>query len=316
MTRSAPRPVPTLSDVPADRTALGAFLRSRRDGLTPAQAGIDPFPGPRRVPGLRKEELAVLAGLSPDHYSRLEQGRQPTVTEDVLEALARALRLDDVERAHLRDLAAPTARRRGPGWEIPQRADPGLLRVMTALDDVPVLLLGRRSEVLARNGLLTAVLGTAMEPGTSFVRWLFLDPAARGRITNWSDFAAASVGALRFEVGRHPDDRRLSALVEELRAGDPDVARWWDDHGVADRTSVTKRIAHPTAGPLEFGIEAVTAAHDPEQRLVVYTVEPHSATARVLPLLAAWVVTGPDGARADAEADAGADAERPAHPAE
>lgn len=96
------------------------------------------------------------------------------------------------------------------------------------------------------------------------------------------------MGALRLEVGRHPDDRRLTSLIDELRAADPDVARWWDDHGVRDHTSVTKRIAHPEAGLLSFGIEAVSVPHDPEQRLVVYTVEPDSPTARVLPLLAGW----------------------------
>ncbi|MFC5062264.1 helix-turn-helix transcriptional regulator [Actinomycetospora atypica] len=271
-----------------DRSALGAFLRSRRDRLTPAQAGITPFPGPRRVPGLRKEELAVLAGLSPDHYSRLEQGRQSTLTDEVLTALARALRLDEVERAHLRDLAAP-ARRRDSGWEVAQRPDPGLLRLMTTLAHVPTLLLGRRSDVLASGPLLAPVLGTDLAPGSSFARWLFLDPGARERIVNWSDFAAAAVGAMRYEVGRHPEDRRLAAQVAELRALDPDVARWWDDHGVTDRTSVAKRIDHPVAGPLEFGIEAVVAPHDPEQRLVIYTVEPGSPTDRVLPLLASWV---------------------------
>ena len=258
----------------------------------------------------------MLAGLSTDHYSRLEQGRQHTVTDEMVQALSQALQLDDIERAHLRDLAAPASRRRWAGPEVAQRPDPGMLRLMGMLDHVPVLLLGRRSQVLARNGLLTAVLGTQMEPGTSFTRWLFLDPEARVRITNWADFAAAAVGALRYEVGRHPDDRLLAVMVDELRAGDPDVAQWWDDQRVTFRTSVTKHVAHPTAGPLSFGIESVVGPHDPEQRLVVYTVEPHSATARVLPLLAAWVVTGPDVARADADADAGADAERPAHPAE
>ena len=274
--------------VPADRAALGAFLRSRRDRLTPAQAGIAPFPGPRRVPGLRKEELAVLAGLSPDHYSRLEQGRQQTVTEEVVRSLSRALQLDDVECAHVRDLAAPSSRRRWAGPETPQRPDPGMLRLMGALEHVPVLLLGRRSEVLARNGLLSAVLGAAMEPGSSFARWLFLDPGARLRIANWSDFAAPSVGALRYEVGRHPDDRRLADLVDELRREDPDVAQWWDDQRVTFRTSVTKHVAHPEAGALSFGIESVVGPNDPEQRLVVYTVEPDSPTARVLPLLASW----------------------------
>jgi transcriptional regulator with XRE-family HTH domain len=274
--------------VPADRSALGAFLRSRRDRLTPAQAGIAAFPGPRRVPGLRKEELALLAGLSPDHYSRLEQGRQHTVTDEVVRALSQALQLDEVERAHLRDLAAPSSRRRWAGPEAAQRPDPGMLRLMGVLDHVPVLLLGRRSEVLARNGLLSAVLGTAMEPGSSFARWLFLDPGARVRIANWADFAAPAVGALRYEVGRHPDDRRLADLVAELRRGDPDVARWWDDQRVTFRTSVAKHVAHPAAGPLSFGIESVVGPHDPEQRLVVYTVEPDSPTARVLPVLASW----------------------------
>ena len=272
----------------ADRTAFGTFLRSRRDRLTPAQAGITAFPGPRRVPGLRKEELAVLVGLSPDHYSRLEQGRQATVGDDVLDALARALQLDDLERAHLRDLAAAPTRRMRSVWEAPQRPQPGLLRMMTVLDHVPALLVGRRGEVLAANHLLGSVLGTAFAPGDSFVRWLFLDPAARERITNRDEFAAAAVGGLRYETGRHPGDRKLTALVDELRRADPAVAGWWDDQGVADRTSLTKRIAHPTAGPLEFGIEAVTVPHDPDQRLVVYTAEPGSATQRVLPLLAGW----------------------------
>lgn len=273
--------------MPTDRSALGAFLRSRRDRLTPAQAGIPAFPGPRRVPGLRKEELAHLAGLSADHYSRLEQGRQHTVTEDVVLALSRALRLDPVEREHLRDLAAPTPRPSAV-WEAPQRPDPGLLRVMTAMDHVPALLLGRRSEILACNALVPAVLGSEIVPGSLLMRWLFLDPRSRLRIENWSDYAAAAVGALRYEVGRHPSDRLLRDLVDELRSADPDVARWWDDHGVTDRTSVDKQIAHPVVGPLRFGIEALVSPHDPEQRLVIYTVEPDSPTARTLPVLASW----------------------------
>lgn len=278
----------TVAPVPTDRSALGSFLRSRRDALTPARAGITPFPGPRRVPGLRKEELAVLVGLSPDHYSRLEQGRQPTVSEDVVVALVRALQLDEVEADHLRNLAAPSAGRRAVAPGRPPQADPGMLRLAAALDHVPVLLLGPRSEVLASNGLLRAVLGWAAAPGSSFVRWLFLDPAARTRITNWPDFAAPAVGALRHELGRHPDDRRLTALVGELRAADEDVARWWDDQRVTFRTSLTKHVAHPVAGPLVFGIESVVGPNDPEQRLVVYTAEPDSPTARVLPLLASW----------------------------
>ncbi|MFB7290651.1 helix-turn-helix transcriptional regulator [Actinacidiphila glaucinigra] len=276
--------------MPRDRAALGAFLRSRRDRLTPSQAGIEAFPGARRVPGLRREELAVLAGLSPDYYSRLEQGRQANISDEVLDALARALRLDEVERAHLRDLAAPTARRRAatPHAAAVQRPDPGLLRVMRTLDHVPVLLLGHRGEVLARNGLLMEVLGRPLEPGTSFVRFMFQDPVARERIVNWQDFASAAVATMRRETARRPHDTRLALLVDELRTTDADVARWWDDHAVRDYASVAKRVQHPTAGPLTFDIEIVCAPNEPDQRLVVYTADPDSTTARVLPMLASW----------------------------
>ena len=274
--------------MPRNGAELGAFLRSRRDRLTPAQAGITAFPGARRVPGLRKEEVAFLAGLSTDHYSRIEQGRQLNLTPDVVDALARALQLDGVERTHLTDLSQIARRRPAAEWLVPQRADPGMLRLMTAMDHLPVLLLGRRSEVLARNGLLTAVLGSPMNPGSNFVRWLFFDDSARRLIVNWSDFAAASIGALRYDLGRHPRDVRLTDIIAELRANDPDVAQWWDDQRVTDRTSLTKRITHPTAGPLTFGIESVIGPHDPEQRLVVYTVESNSPTAQALPILASW----------------------------
>ncbi|GAA4606069.1 helix-turn-helix transcriptional regulator [Actinoallomurus liliacearum] len=270
-----------------DRSAFGAFLRARRDRLTPAQAGIEAFPGRRRVPGLRREELAMLAGLSTDHYSRLEQGRQATVSESVLAALTRALRLNEVEAAHLRDLAAPATRTRRAVPEA-QRADPGLLRLAATLDHVPVLLLGRRSEVLARNALLEAVLGRALPPGSSFLDYLFRDPLARERIVNWAEFGARSVAAMRMEVGRRPDDQRLLAAVRDLRRTDPDVARWWDDHTVRDYASVSKRIAHPEAGLLDFAIEIVTAPHVPDQHLIVYTAEADSSTARILPILASW----------------------------
>ncbi len=270
-----------------DRTALGAFLRSRRDRLTPAQAGIEAFPGPRRVPGMRKEELAVLAGVSPDYYSRLEQGRQPHVSRAVLDALARALRLDNTEHAHLLDLADPP-RRQILSYPPPQRPDPGMLRLMTTLEHVPALLLGQRSEVLARNRLLTVVL-SELPLGSAFVRYLFLDPMARARIVNWSDFASTAVAALRRETGRRPFDARLKALVAELRSANEDVDTWWDDHSVRDYASVRKEINHPLVGRMTFDIESVSPPYDPDQRLVIYTVEPGSPTAQLLPILASWL---------------------------
>jgi transcriptional regulator with XRE-family HTH domain len=277
-----------MSSMPRDRAELGAFLRVRRDQLTPAQAGIEPFPGARRVPGLRRDELAVLAGLSPDYYSRVEQGRQANVSVEVLDALARALRLNEVERVHLRELASPRPAHRGVTVEAAQHPDPGLLRVMTSLDHMPVLLVGYRGEVLAHNLLLRVVLGAAIEPGCSFPRFMFLDPAARQRIVNWPEFAQATIGALRHERGRRPQDHRLIALIDELRSTDPDAERWWNDHAVRDYASVAKRIRHPRAGELTFDIEILAAPHDPEQRLVIYTTEPNSRTARLLPLLASW----------------------------
>jgi transcriptional regulator with XRE-family HTH domain len=272
--------------MPHNRSELGAFLRSRRDRLTPAQAGMLAFPGARRVRGLRKEELAMLAGVSPDYYSRLEQGRQAGVSRTVLDALARALRLDETEHAHLLDLADPRPRPRRPASMAVQRPDPGLLRLMGTLEHRPVLLLGHRSDVLASNALFAAVV-SELPPGSSFVRFLILDPRAKERITNWAHFAATAVAALRRELGRHPDDARLLALIDELRR-DEQVARWWDDHGVRDYASVAKQISHPVAGDLSFDIEVVAPPQDPDQHLVVYTTQPDSHTARMLPILASW----------------------------
>ncbi|MGV0111699.1 helix-turn-helix transcriptional regulator [Arthrobacter sp. CP30] len=277
----------------ADRSQLGAFLRARRDGLTPADAGMQAFPGPRRVPGLRKEELAVLAGVSADYYSRLEQGRQANVSRSVLDALARALRLDEVERAHLFALADPTPARRTHTRDA-QRPDAGLLRLMTTLDHVPALILGRRGEVLATNTLLTAVLRD-LPPSSSLVRFMFFDPVARERIVNWEHFAATTMAALRGELGRHPEDSQLVALIDELRAGDPDAARWWADHSVQDYASAPKRILHPVAGELSFDIETVLPPRTAEQVLIVYTVQPDSPTARTLPFLASWNADQPAG---------------------
>jgi transcriptional regulator with XRE-family HTH domain len=269
-----------------ERAAFGAFLRSRRDRLAPSQAGITAFPGARRVPGLRKEELALLAGVSVDYYSRLEQGRQLNVSDEVLDALARALRLDDIETAHLRDLAAPAAGRRVVPPDSPQHADPGLLRIMTALDHLPVLLLGQRTEILAHNALLGVVLGRSFEPGSSFIRYLLQDSLARERITNWSNFASSALAAIRREVARRPNDLRFQLLIRELTKADADVARWWQDHAVHDYASIRIRIDHPDAGPLNFEIEILNSPLEPDQHLVVYTAQPDSPTSRVLPTLA------------------------------
>ncbi|MDG4828508.1 helix-turn-helix transcriptional regulator [Solwaraspora sp. WMMD1047] len=271
----------------SDRSQLAAFLRSRRDRLTPRQAGIAPLPGERRVPGLRREELALLAGISADYYSRLEQGRQANISREVLDALARALRLSDVERGHLYDLATPRSPRSRVPVDRTQRPDPGMLRVLSTLDHVPAVLIGRRGIVLARNALFSAVYGHSMDPGTSWAHFLFLHPEARARIDDWEGCARAAVAGLRREAARHPQDRRLKRDIDELRRADPDVERWWDEHRVGEYSSGYRRIRHPVAGNLDFDVELVVAPQEAGQHLVIYTVEAHSRTARALPLLAA-----------------------------
>jgi transcriptional regulator with XRE-family HTH domain len=272
----------------SDRRALANFLRARRDRISPSQAGIAPMPGPRRVPGLRREELAYLAGVSTDYYSRVEQGRQANISVDVLESLARALRLHRDERAHLLDLASSSTSTTVVVHEPTQSPDPGLRRIMNCLDHLPVSLLGQRGDVLARNALLAAVLDTPMPVGSSFTRYLFENSNARSRIVNWEVFAQASIAALRGEAGRRPHDARLNELICDLRAAHLDVERWWNDHRVRDYTSMHKHIRHPAAGDLHFDIEIVTAPHDPEQRLVIYTAEPNSNTVEALRFLTAW----------------------------
>ena len=254
----------------SETAALGAFVRARRDRITPAQAGIAAFPGPRRVPGLRREELAHLAGLSADYLRRIEQGRQPHVSDDVIEALATALRLQDAERLHLRELAGSRrSRRAGVDW--PQRLDPSLARMLITLEHVPALVLGRRGDVLGCTELAVALLGEPFVEGSSFTRWLLQASSARERIINWSAFASASVAALRGELGRHPHDSTLRALIADVCQHDPQIAAWWADHTVRDYQSVAKRIDHPLLGELDFDIEILQPTHDPDQRLVVYT---------------------------------------------
>lgn len=262
---------------------LGAFLRSRRDRLSPDLAGGHTNSRQRRVPGLRKEELALLAGVSVDYYSRIEQGRQAAVSVAVAESLARALKLDDDERVHLFDLAALPAR--STARELEQSPpDPSLERVMTHLDSVPLLLLGRRLDVLARNALLEAVLGP-LPVGASFARFLLLDPTARERIVEWHHLAEFALSGLRRETVRHPGDAELQRLVRELRDSDEQIDAWWNNHGVREFVSARKTVRHPLAGELRFTLDIVSSPRNADQRLIVYTVEPGSSTEAALTTL-------------------------------
>lgn len=254
-----------------DRNAeLAQFLRSRRERVSPEQAGVPPRNGRRRVPGLRREEVAALAGVSVDYYVRMERGRRLNVSETVLDALARALRLDTTEHAHLFDLAQPArSRRRRPAR--PQQVRAGLHQLLSTLEHTPALVLGRRLDVLASNRMARALLtdfDALPHRERNMVRFLFRDESSRSLYLHWDTVA--------------------SELVDELSAHDEDFRRWWADHDVHQRTHGTKHFHHPLVGEFRLGYESLAPPDDPDQRLVVYTAESGSAAERALGLLDTW----------------------------
>jgi transcriptional regulator with XRE-family HTH domain len=272
-------------------TEIREFLRTRRARITPEQAGLAPHPGARRVPGLRREEVAQLAGVSVDYYIRLERGRTQGVSETVLEAVARALHLDDTERAHLFDLAQPTAtraRRKRP--LSPQRVLPALYRALDLMS-APAMVLGRRMDVLAANRLgyaLIADFQARPHRERNTARFVFLDEAAQALYTDWERVAGDCVATLRLYAGRHPDDPQLTELIGELSVHSDAFRRIWADHDVHAHTTGTKRLHHPLVGDLTLDYVVLTVEGDQEQSLVIYTPEPASPSAEALDLLAGW----------------------------
>ncbi|BCY10679.1 helix-turn-helix transcriptional regulator [Actinoplanes sp. L3-i22] len=267
-------------------TDLGDFLRRCRAGLTPEAAGL---PGPssgRRVRGLRREEVARLAGVSTDYYTRLEQGRHASPSTAVVEALARVFRLDPAACGHLADLARPV--RRQPRQPQTQRVRPAMRQFIASMTGHPALILGRRTDVLAANDLARALLTdwTLLPPAQrNYTRWIFLDPAAREMFVDWAAVAAESVGTLRLYAGRNPDDLRLGELVKELKEKSPEFGTWWTAHQVHERTHGFKRMNHPAVGPITLHFEAMTLSGDAEQTLFVYHTDPGSPSQDNLRLL-------------------------------
>ncbi|CAN5502071.1 helix-turn-helix transcriptional regulator [soil metagenome] len=273
-------------------TELSEFLSVRRARVSPSDAGLEE-PGPRRrVPGLRREELARLAGVSVDYYTRLEQGRSPSASADVLDALASALQLNDAERQHLHLLAKPptTQRRRRTR---PQTVDPATLRLLELLDEVssPAFLLGRRLDVLAHNRLAGALVTEFRElpaPQRNQARFVFFDSHARELYADWDQVAADTVAMLRLDAGRYPGDEKLSALVGELSIRSVEFRTLWSKHSVTRRTVGTKAYHHPLVGDLTVRYQALNPSDDPNQILFVYTTESGSPDETALRLLATW----------------------------
>lgn len=280
---------------------LKEFLRTRRARLRVDDVEVGGTSRTRRVPGLRREEVAQLAGVSVDYYSRLEQGRHLNVSDEVLDAVARALRLDDVERSYLFQIARVNTRRAKRRAPAPvQRVRPGVRRVLETLDDVmPAFVFGRRMDMLAANRLARALLGDfdALPPRErNLLRFTFLDESARELFTDWEEVARDNVAILRLDAGRHPDDPLLTELVGELAVKSDEFRTWWADHNVRERTHGIKRYHHPLVGDLTLGYESVAVLGDPDQTLCIYTTEPGSASETALRLLANW--TGSDEAPA------------------
>jgi transcriptional regulator with XRE-family HTH domain len=267
------------------RRELGQFLKSRRARLQPDDVGLQTY-GTRRVPGLRRAELAQLAGVSVDYYIRLEQGRAGQPSEGVLEAIARALNLDDAERAHVYDLARPTRRRRRePRLD---RVRPGVQRLLDVLHGVPAVVLGRRMDVLAWNPLAAALVvewGALPPEHRNAARHFFLDEGARRLYMDWDDAARETVANLRLAAGRHPDDADLASLVGELSMKSAEFRRLWAHHDVREKTHGTKRLKHPIVGELTVSYESMALPADPDQLLITYTAEPGSESETALRLL-------------------------------
>ncbi|WP_067712351.1 helix-turn-helix transcriptional regulator [Nocardia yamanashiensis] len=272
---------------------LGDFLRSRRALIQPGEAGLREY-GRRRVPGLRREEVAQLAGVSVDYYIRLEQGRGPHVSDSVLDAVARALRLTDPERAHLYALARPGAV--APARTAGVYADalrPGARLVLDALS-APAFVLGRRMDVLAWNELGDLVSGFSSVPAEerNQARYLFLNPRASEFYPEWETVAEETAAFLRRDAGLHPGDPKLAEMIDELSRRSEDFRRIWQGHPVKEKTYGVKRINHPSAGALELGYETLALPGDPDQLLVVYTAPPGSASALALAELARQLPAG------------------------
>jgi transcriptional regulator with XRE-family HTH domain len=276
--------------MPLDRRAeLGEFLRSRRARLRPEELGLPDYGGRRRVPGLRREELAQLAGVSVDHYVRLEQGRTLHFSEAVLDAVARALRLNDVERQHLYRLARPWSE--GDRADTPQQVRPGLRRLLDSAADVPAYIVGRNTDVLAWNRLAAALItdfGALPPVQRNLARLVFLDEGMRSLYADWPEKTRDVAAYLRLDAGRHPDDPDTAALLDELSAASPEFRKAWAEHHLKDKTHGRYVYRHPVVGELDLGFETLRLPDDPDQALIAHTVEEGSPSQTALRLLASW----------------------------
>ncbi|HTZ05777.1 MAG TPA: helix-turn-helix transcriptional regulator [Gaiellaceae bacterium] len=278
------------------KSEIREFLTSRRARITPEQAGLPWYGENRRVPGLRREEVALLAGVSVDYYTRLERGNVSGVSETVLEALARALQLDDVERAHLFSLvraqnaSAPPRRRRAAR----QKIRPSVRLMLDAMTGAPGFVRNDRLDLLAANRLGRALYSQHFDSPhgpANTARFAFLDPRAQSFYLEWERVAHDIVALLHATAGRSPHDRELSELVGQLSMQSETFRTLWAAHDVWRHDTGTKRLHHPLVGDLSLTYESLEVAADPGLTMFVYTAEPGTKSEEALRLLGSWAAT-------------------------
>jgi transcriptional regulator with XRE-family HTH domain len=279
-----------------NRAEIREFLTTRRAKITPEQAGLIRGGGQRRVPGLRREEVAVLAGVSTDWYVRLEKGHIAGVSDEVLGAVARALQLDEAERLHLFDLARAAKPARPPRRRTRPTVRPSVLRILESMPGTPAFVRNGRLDVLAVNPLGRALYAPVFdEPArpANLARFCFLDPVSRDFYPGWDDVARTTVALLRSQAGRDPYNRELTDLVGELATRSEQFRGWWAAHDVRLHQSGTKHFRHPAVGLLDVDFDSMPlpATEDQDLTMTCYTAEPGSPSDDALKVLASWAAT-------------------------
>lgn len=278
------------------RAELSEFLRSRRARLKPEDVGLPDHGRHRRVPGLRREELAQLAGVSVAYYTRLEQGNAQNVSVEVLEAIGRALRLNDIEHDHLSHLAKGKTKKKRASACRTQQVRPALQQLIDAMEGVPAYIIGRRLDILGWNRMAAALFGDMGQLPSrerNMARHVFLDPAARSLYADWHNKAVDVVSVLRLCAGCYPDDPQLTALVGELSVKSEEFRALWAAHTVADKGHGVKRLHHPVVGELTLAYETLKLPDAHDLSLVTFHAEPGSTSEESLRLLGSWSAEQP-----------------------
>lgn len=273
---------------------LGEFLRRARARRNPETTGLLPDDRIRRVAGLRREEVALLAGVSTDYYTRLEQGRNVAPSVQVIEALIRALDLDAAGQTYLRTLVSTAGTPVSRSRPSVQRVRPGLYQLLDSFTSQPALILGRRTDILASNALARALFAdfeSMPAKNRNYARWMLLDDDARTLFRDWEEQARNAVEALRLDAAATPDDQGTQQLVGELSLASGEFRQWWSAHRVHQRAHGTKRLNHPLVGELDVQFETLTVSGEPSQVLYVYTAEPGTTSQQALSVLASWTQT-------------------------